>query len=291
VPPDLTRRGALAAVLVAVGAGSTGAAQDQFAELEVQSGGRLGVAALDTRNGARLAHRAGERFAMCSTFKLLAVSAVLAEVDRGAEHLDLFIPYGEADLLSYAPVTRAHVAEGGLPLATLCEAAIELSDNTAANLILQALGGPGAVTAFARTIGDPITHLDRNEPTLNEIRPGDERDTTCPAAMLEDLRKLTLGGVLSPASRERLTDWLVAGKTGDTRLRAGFPAGWRVGDKTGTGEHGTANDVAIAWAPGGPILIAAYLTGADGIAAADRDAILAGVAKVVTAGFRGQPHG
>ena len=120
MPPDLTRRGALAAVLVAVGAGSTGAAQDQFAELEVQSGGRLGVAALDTRNGARLAHRAGERFAMCSTFKLLAVSAALAEIDRGAEHLDRFIPYGEADLLSYAPVTRAHVAEGGLPLATLC---------------------------------------------------------------------------------------------------------------------------------------------------------------------------
>lgn len=294
MPPDLTRRDAIAGVLVAVAPGPAPAAQDLFADLEVKCGGRLGVAALDTSSGARLARRAGERFAMCSTFKLLAVSALLAEVDRGAEHLDRVIAYGEADLLSYAPVTHAHVKQGGLSLGALCEAVLELSDNTAANLILAALGGPGAVTAFARTIGDPITRLDRNEPSLNEIAPGDERDTTCPAAMLEDLRRLTLGRVLSPGSRERLNGWLAAAKTGAARLRAGFPAGWRIGDKTGSGAQGTANDIAVAWAPGGPILVASYLTGATSIGDADRDAIHAQVARIVTGAFRGPgeaPHG
>jgi beta-lactamase class A len=285
------RRLMIAGGLAAVAAGPALAAAALFAGLEAKSGGRLGVAALDTRGGARLAHRAGERFAMCSTFKLLAVSAVLARVDRGAEHLDRFIPYGEADLLGYAPVSRAHVKEGGLPLATLCEAAIEFSDNTAANLILAALGGPSAVTAFARAIGDPVTHLDRTEPTLNDIAPGDERDTTAPAAMLEDLRRIALGGVLSPVSHDLLIGWLKACKTGDTRLRAGFPAGWPVGDKTGTGAQGTANDVAIAWAPGGAILIASYLTGAVKISDAERDAVHVQVARIVVEAFRGRPHG
>ena len=286
-PVLLDRRLLVAGGLAALSAGPALAADDPFAALEASTGGRLGVAALDTRGGARLGHREDERFAMCSTFKMLAVAALLSRVDHHRERLDRFVPYGEADLLGYAPVTRAHVAEGGLPLATLCEAAIELSDNTAANLILKALGGPPAVTAFAASLGDAITHLDRNEPTLNEIAPGDERDTTSPAAMLADLQSLTLGPVLRPASRERLTGWMVAGKTGEARLRAGFPAGWRVGDKTGTGDQGTANDIAVAWAPGGPILVASYLTGATAMTDAARDAVHAQVARIVVKAFRG----
>jgi beta-lactamase class A len=224
---------------------------------------------------------------MCSTFKLLAASAVLSRVDEGREHLDRFIPYGPADLLDYAPVTRAHVREGGLPLGVLCQAAVELSDNTAANLILRQLGGPAAVTAFARGLGDPVTRLDRNEPTLNTAIPGDPRDTTSPAAMMADLRALSLGGVLSPTSRERLNGWLTDCKTGLTKLRAGFPATWRVGDKTGNGVNGTSNDVAVAWAPGGPILIACYLTEAASASDAARDAIHAQVARIVADRFRG----
>ena len=288
MPPDATRRGAIvgaAAALVAVGPVS--AATDGFALLEQRVGGRLGVAALDTASGARLGHRAGERFPMCSSFKLLAVGAVFGRVDQGHERLDRFIPYGPADLLDYAPVTKAHVKDGGLPLGDLCQAAVELSDNTAANLILRQLGGPSAVTAFARGLGDPVTLLDRNEPTLNTAIPGDPRDTTSPAAIMADLRALSLGDGLKPASRERLNGWLTNCKTGLTRLRAGFPAGWRVGDKTGTGVNGTANDVAVAWGPGGPILIACYLTEAGSATDAARDAVHAEVARIVVERFRG----
>jgi beta-lactamase class A len=223
---------------------------------------------------------------MCSTFKLLAVGALLRRVDEGCERLDRFIAYGEADLLGYAPVSRAHVKAGGLPLDVLCQAAIELSDNTAANLILRQIGGPAAVTAFARGLGDPVTRLDRTEPTLNTGASGDPRDTTTPAAMMADLRALSLGDALKPVSRERLNGWLVGCETGKARLRAGFPAGWRVGDKTGTGDNGTANDVATAWAPGGPILIACYLTEATRASDAARDAVHADVARIVVERFR-----
>jgi beta-lactamase class A len=285
---DATRRGAIVGAAAAVlAAGPALAAADGFALLEQRVGGRLGVAALDTVSGARLGHRVGELFPMCSTFKLLAVGAVLGRADQGRERLDRFIAYGEADLLDYAPVTRAHVREGGLPLGDLCQAAVELSDNTAANLILREIGGPAAVTAFARSLGDNVTRLDRNEPTLNTAIPGDPRDTTTPAAMMANLRALSLGGVLSPGSRERLNGWLVAGQTGKTRLRAGLPASWRVGDKTGTGVNGTANDIAVAWAPGGPILIACYLTEAASATDAARDAVHADVARIVVRQFRG----
>ena len=288
MPPDATRRGAIVGAVAAVlAAAPASASTDTFARLEHSVGGRLGVAALDTASGARLGHRAGERFPMCSTFKLLAVAAVLGRIDRGQERLDRVIRYGEADLLGYAPISRAHVREGGLPLGTLCQAAIELSDNTAANLILRQLGRPAAVTAFARGLGDPVTRLDRNEPTLNTAIPGDPRDTTTPAAITADLRALSLGGILSPTSRELLNGWLTGCKTGQTRLRAGFPASWHVGDKTGTGVNGTANDVAIAWAPGGPILIACYLTQAARATAAARDGVHAEVARMVVHQFRG----
>jgi beta-lactamase class A len=284
---EATRRGAMLGAAAALAAGPALATTDGFARLEHRVGGRLGVAALDVAIGARLGHRADERFPMCSSFKLLAASAVLRRVDQGREHLDRFIPYGAADLLDYAPVTKAHVKDGGLTLGVLCQAAVELSDNTAANLILRQLGGPSAVTAFARDLGDPVTRLDRNEPALNTAIPGDPRDTTSPAAIMADLRALSLGDALKPASRERLNGWLTDCKTGLTRLRAGFPAGWRVGDKTGTGVNGTANDVAVAWGPGGPILIACYLTEAASASDAGRDAVHAQVARIVVQQFRG----
>ena len=290
MPLDATRRGAIAGAAAVLVAEPAFGAPDHFSLLEQHLGGRLGVAALDTAGGARLGHRAGEPFPMCSTFKLLAVGAVLSRIDQGRERLDRFVAYGEADLLDYAPVTGAQVKAGGLSLDALCQAAIELSDNTAANLILREIGGPAAVTAFARSLGDSVTRLDRNEPSLNAAIPGDPRDTTTPIAMLADLRALSLGGVLTPGSRERLNGWLRGCQTGKARLRAGFPAGWRVGDKTGTGVNGTANDIAVAWAPGGPILIACYLTGAVSASDAARDAVHAEVARIVVERFRG-PHG
>jgi beta-lactamase class A len=217
---------------------------------------------------------------MCSTFKLLAAAAILGRVDAGKERLDRRIAYAKSDLVTYSPVTEKHV-DSGMTLAALCEAAITVSDNTAANLLLAGLGRPDGVTAFARALGDTITRLDRNEPTLNEATPGDPRDTTTPAAMLANIRALVLGDALSPPSRDQLKAWLLANKTGDGRLRAGLPGDWAIGDKTGSGEFGTTNDVGIIWPPGrAPIVVTIYFTETRA-ALEQRIAVLASVGRAI----------
>jgi beta-lactamase class A len=256
--------------------------------LEARSGGRLGVAVLDTQTGATFDHRGDERFAMCSTFKALVAGLVLARVDQGKERLDRRVTYGKAVLVSHSPVTEKHVGDG-MTIGALCEATMTVSDNAAANLLLDTFGGPPAVTAFVRTLGDKVTRLDRREPELNVVGPGDPRDTTSPRAMLGTLRALTLGSALSPASRQQMTAWLVANQTGDKRLRAGLPAGWKVGDKTGSwgdGRVGTTNDIAVIWPPGrAPLLITAYLNRST-VDDDARNAVIAEVARIiVTAGF------
>lgn len=234
----------------------TVAAEPKLAELEASFGGRLGVFALDTGSGRMVGHRADERFLMCSTFKALAVAAILHE--RRAGLLDQVIHYDAADLLEYAPVTSQHVADG-MTVAALCEAAITYSDNTAANLLLEILGGPPAVTAFVRTLGDEVTRLDRIEPDLNVTTPGDERDTSTPAQMATTLRALALGDALDKDGRDLLVGWLTANTTGGKSIRAGVPAGWRVGDKTGSGPQGEVNDIAVVWPPDrAPLVIAVY---------------------------------
>ncbi len=236
-------------------------ADKRLAEIEERQGGRLGVFVRDTGTGATIAHRADERFPMCSTFKLLAAAEALKRVDEGAERLDRTIAFGPTDLLDYAPIAKAHAAEGAMTLADLCAAAIDWSDNTAANLVLQAIGGPAGFTQFARSLGDNVTRLDRNEPSLNEATPGDPRDTTSPRAMAEDMQKVLLGDALSDASRRQLQTWLIGDKVGDKRLRAGLPPSWRIGDKTGSGERGSTNTIAILWSPErAPIIATAYYT-------------------------------
>jgi beta-lactamase class A len=250
-------------------------------QLETESGGRLGVAMLDTATGARTGQRADERFPMCSTFKVLAVGAVLKRVDAGKEELTRRIRFGQSDLVSYSPATEGHVGGSGMSVAELCDAAVTRSDNTAANLLLASLGGPAELTAFVRTLGDQVTRLDRIEPDLNEAVDGDPRDTTTPNAMLADLRSLVTGPALSPRSRDQLISWLVGNKTGDTRLRAGWPTGWRIGDKTGTGSHGTSNDVAVFWLPQrAPIMVAVYLTQAN-VSSERQNAIIAAVGQAL----------
>jgi beta-lactamase class A len=282
----LNRRELVVASAVLPFAPAAFAAQsDPFAALEAQHGGHLGVAALDTGSGKRLVHRGDERFAMCSTFKLLATAAVLRKVDLGTEKLSRLIAYTKADLLPYAPVTRAHVGEGHMPLGPLCEAAMTWSDNTAANLLVTALGGPNAVTRYARELGDPVTRLDRIEPALNDVKPGDIRDTTTAAAMLADMQKVVLGEVLSKASRALLTEWLLKSQTGKQRLRAGLPQHWKVGDKTGSSGGGQTNDIAVAWPPGrAPIVIAAYFDGSHAYPES-REAVLAEVGRIVAKAF------
>ncbi len=253
-----------------------------LAALEKERGGRLGVAVTDTSSGRSAAYRGDERFALCSTFKVLAAAAILARVDAGKEQLDRRIRFEAKDVVVNSPVSKNHVGGDGMSLAEICEAAITLSDNTAGNLLLANLNGPEGLTAYARSLGDTVTRLDRNEPDLNEAIPADVRDTTSASAMLSDLRALIAGNALTSASRERLVDWLVGNKTGDARLRAGFPREWRVGDKTGSGERGTTNDVAVVWpsANRSPLFVSVYLTGSSP-EADHRNATLATVARLI----------
>lgn len=253
-------------------------AKSRLAALERVHGGRLGVAILDTGSGRRVAWRGDERFLLCSTFKLLLAAAVLARVDQGAEKLDRRIVFGKGALLEYAPITKQHVGPPGMTIAQLCKAGVTLSDNTAANLLLHVIGGPAEVTAYARSLGDPLTRLDRIEPFLN--RPDGERDTTTPSAMLADMHRLLLGDALSETSRRQLTDWLLGCKTGADSLHAGLPSDWRIGDKTGSGTHAN-NDIAIVWPPNRkPLLVTAYYMSHTTDVAA-RKAVLAEVGGIV----------
>ncbi len=252
---------AVACAATPSGSAPASGAGEALAALERRLGGRVGVCAYRVGGGGRLERRADERFAFCSTFKWALAAAVLARVDRGELVLDELVPFGKADLQSYAPVARAHVVEGRLSVEALARAAVTVSDNTATNLLLAKLGGPAALTRFFRELGDTVTRLDRDEPSLNTNRPGDARDTTSPRAMAGSLERVLTGDVLSPLSRETLTRWLVETETGRARLRAELPPGWRAGDKTGTGKRGACNDVAILWPPSGaPWVVAAYLS-------------------------------
>jgi len=264
--PQLSRRGLLAVAFA--GACAPAAAPpkaplewDPFDRVEARVGGRVGVFALDTGSGRRLARRADERFAMCSTFKWALAAAVLSRVDRGELGLEQRVSYGAADVLEYAPVTREHLPRGSLSVEELAGAAVTLSDNTAANLLLPFVGGPSGLTRYFRSLGDYVTRLDRDEPTLNENLAGDARDTTAPRGMAGALRAALTGKALSRASRERLLAWMRASPTGRERLRAGLPPNWEAGDKTGTCNRGAVNDVAVIWPPARPpILVAAYLS-------------------------------
>jgi beta-lactamase class A len=273
----------LAAALAASGARAADASSvaARIAAIEAAAGGRLGVAVVDAAGDLRLAHRADERFAMCSTFKALAAAAALQRVDAGADALDRKIAFGSADLLEYAPVAKARVGEGAMSLADVCAAALQWSDNTAANLLLKSIGGPPAVTALARALGDSVTRLDRDEPTLNTAIPGDPRDTTSPAAMAADLRALILGDALSAASRRQLETWMAGDKVADKRLRAGLPADWAIADKTGTGDHGAANAIAILRPPARPPLFVAVYFAESDRTPDERNAVHRDVAKVI----------
>jgi beta-lactamase class A len=266
--------------------GGVGAAGENLAQevaaIEQKHGGHLGVAIFDTATMAHVEHRGSERFPMCSTYKFLSVACTLARVDRREESLARRVTYSRGELVAYSPVTEKHVGDG-MTVAELCEAALTVSDNTAANLLLASFGGPPALTTYLRSLGDDTTRLDRYEPELNEAAPGDPRDTTTPAAMTELLRKLALGSVLLAESRAQITAWLVACKTGDKRLRAGVPTGWRVGDKTGSGGRNATNDIAVVWPPGrAPVIVTSYYIDCTEPSGA-REAALAEVGQVAAA--------
>jgi beta-lactamase class A len=240
---------------------------DAVAAAEAATGGRVGFAVAQA--GDRLlprlhySHRGGELFPMASTFKMLLAGAILAKVDAGKERLDRAVPVKAGDILANSPVSQKHVG-GTATVAELAEATVIYSDNTAANLLLPAVGGPAGLTAWLRGLGDKVTRLDRIEPMMSEARPGDPRDSTSPDAIIATWQKLLFGNVLQPASRVQLTQWLIANTTGGTRLRAGLPKDWIIGDKTGTGGNNSVNDIAVAWRQRNdpaPLLIACFLNG------------------------------
>jgi len=270
---NLTRRAALGGTALLLPALPSLAAAprrdragDRLDALEKRTGARIGLAAVDTGSGRGIFYREAERFLMCSTWKFPLVAAVLARVDAGTESLSRQVHFTKADLVPYAPVTSRHV-DAGMTVGALCEAAITVSDNAAANLLLAAVGSFPGFNHFIRSLRDRTTRLDRNEPLVN--RPDGDKDTTTPVAMLGDMKTILLGNVLSAASRQALMGWLAANTTGDTMLRAGLPRGWAVGDKTGHGDTAT-NDLAIATPPGrAPVLIAAFTAGGDAAALAE----------------------
>jgi len=260
-------------------------ANARFAALERRYGGRLGVCARTASGGMPLGYRMNERFAFCSTFKLILASAVLARSARSAGLLDRRISYTKHDLVAYSPLSSQHVGTG-MTVAALCAAALQYSDNSAANLLIRLVGGPASVTAYARSIGDTTFRLDRWETALNSAIPGDPRDTSTPAAMTESARRLVLGDALAAPQRAQLQTWLRGNTTGAKRIRAGVPANWQVGDKTGTGDRGTANDVAVLWRPSREPLVLTVFHTREVVGAAPSDDAIAHAAHIVAEAFR-----
>jgi beta-lactamase class A len=296
---DINRRNLIAgaAALTVTGcvapqqAAQTITASTALAVLEARAGGRLGAFVLDTASGRMMGHRHGEAFAMCSTFKMLLAAAVLQQADEGRLNLDMELRYTAADIVPHAPVTGPNLAKGAMRIIDLAEAAQKTSDNVAANILIRHLGGPAAVTAIFRSWGDDVTRLDRYEPHMNNVPPGEARDTTTPQAFAWTMARLLADDrILKPASRAMLVQWMIDTNTGMRRIRGGLPIAWKSGDKTGTANganfNNKTNDVAIFWPPTRlPVIVTAFYE-ADGAYDTTRDAdqaVLADVGRIAAA--------
>jgi beta-lactamase class A len=249
-----------------------------FARLEAQFDARLGVYAVDTGSGQEVAFRADERFAHASTVKALAAAAVLDRTTSA--ELDRLVDVRRTDLVTTSPVVEQHVG-AVMSLRELGDAAVRYSDNTAGNLLLRHLGGPAGLDADLAAIGDDVTRAERFEPDLNEAVPGDDRDTSTPRALAADLRAYALGDALADDDRAVLTGWLRGNTTGGALIRAGVPAGWEVGDKTGAASYGTRNDIAVVWPPDRAPIVLAILSSRGERTAGYDDALVAGATRVV----------
>lgn len=250
----------------------------QLAALEQRHNSRLGVYALATGTGTTMTYRADERFAFCSTFKPLAVAAVLAQ--HPLNHLDERVTYTKADVNSISPITQDHIATG-MTIRQLCDAAVRYSDGTAGNLLMRDIGGPARLTAYLRGLGDTTSRMDSYEPELNRASPQDPRDTTTPRAIAADYRRLVLGDALTADKRALLLDWLERALTGAGRIRAALPDGWTAADKTGTGDYGRANDIAIVWPPHAAPLVMAVMSDRPGYDTPAEDALIAEATKLI----------
>ncbi|WP_406415684.1 class A beta-lactamase [Streptomyces sp. NBC_00842] len=258
----------------------------QLRALEREHSARLGAYAHDTATGRTVVYRADERFAMCSLFKTIGAAAVLRDLDRGGEFLARRIRYTAqyVEACGHSPITgRSENLSRGMTVADLCRYSITHSDNTAANLLLRELGGPTAITRLCRSIGDPVTRLDRWEPELNSAEPWRETDTTTPRAIGRTYARLVLGDALAPRDSRLLTGWLLANTTSGERFRTGLLAGWTVADKTAGGSYGGNNDAGVAWPPGRPPVVLAVMTTKPGRDAPADNPLVAKTAGVLAA--------
>ena len=278
----LTRRALLATAPILLAA----APSNPIADIERSHGGRLGVFALNTGTGATLAHRPDERFLLASTFKGPLAACVLARIDAGQDAPGTALHFAAKDLLPNSPIGTAHAASGTLTLEDACQAILERSDNTAANLLLAHTGGPAALTAYVRTLGDTTTNFNRYE--LIGGWSG-TKDTTTPRAIAGLARTMLLGAALKPGSRNKLELWMAGNIPGRTRLRAAFPRDWHTADRTGTAD-GVCNDFALVRPPGrAPLLVAAYFEAAD-MPLEQQEAVLREVGSAVGAWSRALDH-
>ena len=267
---DIRRAVFVTLVLAAIAALTIARASDEktvslantVSRIENALGNRTGVFVLDTRTGRLFGYRADERFATASAFKILLAGMVLRKVESGALSLDKTVPVKGVEIQSHSPLVGKLDEDADVSIAALCQAAVELSDNTATNLLMAELGGPAGLTKEFRAVGDAVTRIDRWEVELNTNLPGDERDTSSPAAMATTLANLLTGDLLQPAHRDMLIGWLRESRTGHQRLRAGLPAAWQPGDKTGSGQNGAINNVAVVWPDATqPVIIAVLMDG------------------------------
>ena len=280
----ITRRGFLVGGALLAAGCAHDQADDVFATIENRLGGHIGFSALDTHSGQRIRWRADERFAMCSTFKVALAAAVLGRVDHGDLLPDQILNFDPTKLLGAARASAQH-PDGRISVIEACEGVITVSDNTAANALLDLIGGPTMMTKFFRSLGDQVTRLDRYEMELNSNIEGDVRDTTTPDAMLHTLQALLLGNVLGDASRGRLTEWMLNEQNGRSRARAGLPASWRVANKPGTSANGAVNDIGVAWPPKGQPIILAVYTNAPRTKTAESEAAIAQAAAMAAQKF------
>lgn len=230
---------------------------ERIGAIERRHGAYVGLFAADLDGGRSISHRGQEAFAMCSTFKGYASARVLQMVEQGELTLDHQVFVDPAEIVANSPRTAPR-AGSDMTLDELCQAALQVSDNTAGNLLLKAIGGPPAITAFARSIGDPSSRLDRWETALNSAIPGDPRDTSTPEALGGGYRDLLTGDALAPPQRQQLEDWMRANET--SSMRAGLPPSWTTADKTGSGDYGSTNDVGVAYDPAGRRVLLAMMT-------------------------------
>lgn len=222
---------------------------------------RVGMAVFDANTGTTWSYRGNERFPLNSTHKALSCAALLARVDEQLLALDQPVSIGKESLVAYSPVTEKSLSPETMTLREVCRAAVSYSDNTAGNVVIDAIGGTRAFNAYMRAIGDEQTRLDRREPELNEGTPGDARDTSTPESVVGSLRRIVLGDALSVPSRAELTRWMLDDQVGDALLRATLPADWTIADKTGAGGHGSRSIVAVIWPPSGrPVVVGVYVT-------------------------------